>query len=76
MLCGVEMTNGQESEFFKATKIKAEQGDAEAQYLLGVMYDYGRGVPEDAAEAVKWTLKAAKQGFAKAQYSLGFMYTA
>jgi TPR repeat protein len=30
----------------------AEQGNARAQYNLGVMYDYGEGVPEDDAEAV------------------------
>ncbi len=29
----------------------AEQGDAGAQYKLGVMYDKGRGVPRNPAEA-------------------------
>ena len=53
----------------------AEQGDAEAQISLGIMYDYGRGVPEDDTEAVKWYRKAAEQGVAKAQYNLGVMYT-
>ncbi len=52
----------------------AEQGDAEAQYNLGVMYGNGQGVPQDYAEAVKWYRKAAKQGHAKAQPKLGFMY--
>ena len=32
----------------------AEQGDADAQYFLGVMYEKGNGVPKDYAEAVKW----------------------
>jgi uncharacterized protein len=52
----------------------AEQGDAVAQYYLGLMYLNGKGVPEDDAEAVKWFRKAAEQGNAKAQYYLGFMY--
>ncbi len=52
----------------------AEQGDADAQYNLGLMYDEGRGVPEDDAEAVKWYRKAAEQGDAEAQFNLGFMY--
>ncbi len=52
----------------------AEQGVAEAQFLLGVMYDKGLGVPQDYAEAVGWWRKAAEQGYAKAQYSLGVMY--
>ena len=52
----------------------AEQGHAKAQTALGVMYDFGRGVPEDDAEAVKWYRLAAEQGYAKAQYFLGSMY--
>ena len=32
----------------------AEQGVADAQNLLGVMYDKGKGVPQDYKEAVKW----------------------
>jgi TPR repeat protein len=38
------------------------------------MYKYGKGVPKDYAEAVKWFRKAAEQGHAKAQYFLGTMY--
>ena len=32
----------------------AAQGDASAQYNLGVMHDSGRGVAQDYTEAVKW----------------------
>ena len=59
---------------FAATKKDAESGDATAQYNLGVMYQAGRGVPQDDAEAVKWTRLAADQGDANAQTSLGVMY--
>jgi len=52
----------------------AEQGDARAQSVLGVLYAYGEGVPQDLAEAAKWYRKAADQGNAKAQYHLGLMY--
>ena len=52
----------------------AEQGDAEAQYNLGVMYDNGRGVPEDDGQAAFWYRKAAEQGHAEAQFNLGVMY--
>ena len=52
----------------------AEQGDAEVQYKLGVMYDKGRGVPKDYAEAVKWYRLAAEQGQPSAQNNLGVMY--
>src|ERR1035441_9834041 len=49
----------------------AEQGDPKAQYLLGGMYSYGRGVPQDYTEAARWYRSAAEQGEASAQYSLG-----
>ncbi|MDP2738149.1 MAG: tetratricopeptide repeat protein [Pseudorhodobacter sp.] len=52
----------------------AEQGDAAAQALLGIMYDSGQGVPQDDAEAVKWYRLAAAQGYAKAQLNLGVRY--
>ena len=46
-----------------ATDIRklAEQGYAEAQYVLGYMYDEGAGVPQDFKEAVRWYRKAAEQ---------------
>ena len=54
--------------------IKAEKGDAEAQYNLGLMYYDGDDVAKDYKQAVKWFSKSADQGFAKAQYNLGYMY--
>jgi TPR repeat protein len=53
----------------------AETGNADAQSSLGVMYDYGHGVPQDYAEALKSYRLAAKQGNAKAQFNLGVMYS-
>ena len=55
-------------------KQKAEQGDAGAQYNLGLMCYNGEGVPQDDTEAVRWFRAAAEQGFANAQYNLGLMY--
>jgi len=52
----------------------AEQGNAKAQYILGVMYVKGLGVPKDYKEAVKWFRLAAEQGITLAQYNLGVMY--
>ena len=52
----------------------AEQGDADAQYNLGVMYEKGRGVPQDDKIALKWFTLAAEQGYARAQHNLGVMY--
>ena len=52
----------------------AEQGYVGAQTNLGLMYDDGKGVPEDHAEAVKWYRLAAEQGDGSAQFNLGSMY--
>ena len=38
------------------------------------MYRYGRGVPQDYTEAVRWYRLAAEQSNANAQYNLGIMY--
>ncbi|MEX2647424.1 MAG: SPOR domain-containing protein [Alphaproteobacteria bacterium] len=62
-----------------ATAIKewrplAEQGDAEAQFGLGEMYDLGRGVAADAEAAATWYQRAAEQGSARAQAKLGTMF--
>jgi hypothetical protein len=52
----------------------AEQGNANAQFVLGFMYDTGRGVLQDDAEAARWYRMAAEQGDAIAQINLGFIY--
>jgi Fe2+ transport system protein B len=40
----------------------AEQGDANAQYELGLLYIDGEGVSQDHAKASEWIRKAAEQG--------------
>ena len=52
----------------------AEQGDADAQFHLGVMYESGQGGLRNDAEAIKWYRKAADQDDAVAQFDLGVMY--
>ena len=59
---------------FDETIAAAKQGEAYAQFNLGLIYAKGDGVPENDAEAVKWYRKAADQGDADAQFNLGVMY--
>ncbi|MBE0616885.1 MAG: sel1 repeat family protein [Proteobacteria bacterium] len=47
----------------------AKQGDAGAQYNLGLLYANGQGVPQNYTEAANWYRKAAEQGNASAQFS-------
>jgi hypothetical protein len=53
---------------------KAEQGDAERQFNLGMLYYEGHGVTQDYAMARQWWEQAAAQGNAAAQYNLGVLY--
>ena len=64
----------EEVKAFEGYKAKAEKGDAEAQYNLGLCYFYGTGVAKDEVEAVKWYRKAAEQGDAKGQCNLAACY--
>ncbi len=52
----------------------AKEGDAFAQYNLGVMYAQGLGVNKNEEEAVGWYQKAAAQGYPEAQSNLALMY--
>ncbi len=52
----------------------AEQGDAEAQASLGLVYRRGKEVSQDYGLAEKWFRKAAEQGHAEAQNNLGLMF--
>lgn len=56
--------------FFRA----AEQGHADAQFNLGLMYANGEGVGQDMMQAVELFKKAAEQGHVDAQNNLGAMY--
>lgn len=79
---------GQDSEVGRAAHIRgdyatalqeyrpmAEQGNAIAQYRLGLMHSYGHGVLQDYEEALRWFRLSAEQGHAGAQTNLGFLYS-
>jgi TPR repeat protein len=52
----------------------AAHGNAEAQYHIGFLYDFGDGVAKSPEEATKWYRQAAENGYAKAQFELGARY--
>ena len=58
----------------KEWKPIAEQGNAAAQFNLGLMYAKGDGVLKDYAEAAKWYRLSAEQGDADAQNNLGVLH--
>jgi TPR repeat protein len=59
-----------EKEYRKA----AEEGNARAQFNLGVLYAKGQGVSQDYAQARQWYEKAAAQEYTYAQTNLGNLY--
>ena len=52
-------------------RMAGDQGNAQAQYNLGVMYSNGKGVAQNDSAARKWWRMAADQGDTQAQYNLG-----
>jgi uncharacterized protein len=66
---------GNYAEAVRWYRLAAEQGFADAQNELGVMYELGLGVGKSYTEAFRWYRQAAEQGLAVAQSNLGFMYS-
>ena len=65
---------GDYNQAFELFQVLAEQGDAESQFVLGMLYDDGEGVKQNYQQAAEWYQKAANQGHAMAQYNLGILY--
>ncbi len=53
---------------------EAKDGNAEARYRLGGLYENGEGVDQSYLEAARWYREAALMGHAEAQYDLGVLY--
>jgi hypothetical protein len=59
---------------FANLKHRAEQGDAGAEYQLGLKYAYGAGVTTNYPEAFKWWLKSGEDGNSNSWVVLGAVY--
>jgi localization factor PodJL len=57
-----------------ALRSAAASGNAAAEFLVGVKYTEGTGVPADLSKAAVWYQKAADKGLAPAQYRLASLY--
>ncbi len=55
-------------------RVRAQHGDADAQYNLGHAYATGNDVERDRSKAIKWYAAAAKAGHLEAQYALGSLF--
>ena len=72
--CGSLVAASPDEQDIARLRQAAEQGVADAQNALGVLYDDGSGVAQDPAQAREWFRKAAEQGHAAAQNNLAFLY--
>ena len=60
--------------YIEGVRKNAEQGDAAAQFKLGMYHTLAMGVPHDPRESIKWIRQAADKGNADAQYTLATYY--
>ncbi len=74
LVSGMASAQTSETADIAALRVRANAGDANAQFSLGNANAEGQGVPQDYAQAVSWYRKAADQGYAGAQYNLGYAY--
>lgn len=56
-------------------KKEVAKGNAEAMYILGLLYCKGIAVEVDREEGIKWLQRAGESGYAEAWYYLGFLYS-
>ena len=54
---------------FKNLQLAADKNHVEAQYHLGRIYEYGRGVQQDYSKACEYYQRAANQGHIEARYN-------
>lgn len=64
-----------DEDIFKTKLITADQGDAEAQSAVAVMYLTGKGTAKDVDKAFIYFQKSAEQGDAEGQAGLGYLYS-
>ena len=55
-------------------KRSGKRGDAFSQFLVGLAYENGNGVPRDYTTALTWYRRAAAGGLAEGQRAVGVMY--
>ena len=65
---------GSPNDYPSELRIKAKQGDADAQFNLGYMYANGQGMKKNKKTAFDLYRKAAEQGQPLAQFNLGLSY--
>lgn len=74
LLCTISWAHSAEEVAPESLLIKAENGDAVAQFELGMALDDGELFGPKVRESFSWIRQAADQGLADAEYQVGVMY--
>lgn len=56
------VAGAQESPSLVQMRVAAEQGNADAQLEMGILYEFGYNMPKNHVAALAWYLRAAEQG--------------
>ncbi len=67
-------SNSNSKEAFYWYSKAAAKGHTSAQYSMGTIYNYGRGIKEDKEKAMTWYLKASDNNHSWARYEIGDMH--
>lgn len=59
---------------YSSLKTTAETDNPEAQFKLGQLFEFGKGVEQSFEKAMIWYQKSAEAGNTAAQYNLGLLY--
>ena len=71
-----ELTEGEFRAAFRDFKRLARMDHTEAQYQLGMLYLFGKGVGQDVEQGIEWLKRAAENGYYLAANELGQIYLA
>lgn len=74
LACGQALALAEKGGDLALLRRAALAGAPQCQNALGMRYSYGKGVPEDAAEAARWFHRAAVAGLVAGQRNLGFAF--
>lgn len=64
-------------DYFEASnyiKVAAESGIPQAEHTLGLMYEYGYGVPYNLKQAAVYYKRATEKNYLESMYNLALMY--
>ena len=65
---------GRYAEALQVARALALKGNAEAQAMMGVLLEHGRGTKKNLEEAASWYEKAARSGHVGAMFALAMMH--